>query len=166
MKKILIPLFIFLMLIPSIFNFYPEKAEAKTIAQLREELRKIEEREKENSSNILKTEAEIEATKNQVAQNYAEIDQITKDIIKSDEEILKLENEIIEKDKATKNLMSSLQATNGNSFYIEYLFGANSITDFIYRYSITEQITSYNEKLVVEMNKMIEETKEKTKRLT
>ena len=59
MKKILIPLFIFLMLIPSIFNFYPEKVEAKTIAQLREELRKIEEREKENSSNILKTEAEI-----------------------------------------------------------------------------------------------------------
>ena len=161
MKKIVIPLFIFLMLIPSIFNFYPEKVEAKTIAQLREELRKIEEREKENSSNILKTEAEIEATKNQVAQNYAEIDQITKDIVKSDEEILRLENEIIEKDKATKNLMSSLQATNGNSFYIEYLFGANSITDFIYRYSITEQITSYNEKLVVEMNEMIDETKEK-----
>ena len=48
--------------------------------------------------------------------------------------------------------MASLQTTSGNSFYIEYLFGADSITDFIYRFSITEQITSYNEKLIKDMN--------------
>lgn len=161
MKKLKIFLFICLMLIPSVFNFYPEETSAKTIAELRQELRKIEERERENNSNIQKTESEIEATKNQVSANYAEIDQITKDIVAADEEIAKLEKDIIEKDKSTKNLMSSLQATNGNSFYIEYLFGADSITDFIYRYSITEQITSYNEKLVVEMNEMIEETEAK-----
>lgn len=161
MKKIKIILLIILMTIPSIFNFYPEKVSAKTIAQLRQELREIEEREKENNANIQKTEAEIEATKTQISNNYAQIDQITKDMIAADEEIARLEKEIIEKDKSTKNLMSSLQTTNGNSFYIEYLFGADSITDFIYRYSITEQITNYNEKLVVEMNQMIEETEEK-----
>ena len=57
--------------------------------------------------------------------------------------------------------MSSLQTTNGNTFYIEYLFGADSITDFIYRYSITEQITMYNEKLVIEMNDLIKQNEEK-----
>lgn len=161
MRKLKIILLIILMLIPSIFNFYPDKVEAKTIAELREELRKIEEKEKQNNSNIEKTEAEIEATKNQISLNYTQIDQISKDMVAADEEIIRLENEIQEKDRAAKNLMASLQTTNGNSFYIEYLFGADSITDFIYRYSITEQITTYNEKLIVEMNKMIEETEEK-----
>lgn len=161
MRKLKIVLLIILMLVPNIFNFFPEKTSAKTIAELRQELREIEERERENNSNIQKTEAEIEATKNQISANYAEIDEINKDMIAADEEIVRLENEVKEKDESTKNLMSSLQATNGNSFYIEYLFGADSITDFIYRYSITEQITNYNEKLVVEMNQMIEETEEK-----
>lgn len=165
MKKIVIILFIALMLAPSIFFTKKEEASAKTIAELREELRKIEEREKENTNNIHKTESEIDATKNQISSNYAQIEQMNKDIIAADEEIVRLEKEIEEKDKSTKNLMSSLQATNGNSFYIEYLFGADSITDFIYRFSITEQITTYNEKLVVEMNDMIEETENKKKEL-
>lgn len=55
--------------------------------------------------------------------------------------------------------MASLQTTTGNSFYIEYLFGSTSITDFIYRYAITEQITGYNERLIKEMNEKIEEAK-------
>ena len=38
MKKLKIILLIILLLIPSIFNFYPDKIEAKTIAELREEL--------------------------------------------------------------------------------------------------------------------------------
>lgn len=165
MKKIVIILLIVLMLAPSIIFTKKEEVSAKTIAELREELRKIEEREKENTNNIHKTEAEINATKNQISSNYAQIDQMNKDIIVADEEIVRLEKDIEEKDRTTKNLMSSLQATNGNSFYIEYLFGADSITDFIYRFSITEQITTYNEKLVVEMNQMIEETENKKKEL-
>lgn len=165
MKKLFGILLIILLVLPGIYFSRDMSAGAKTIAELRKELAKIEEREKENTNNIYKTEAEIEATKNQISSNYTQIEQMNKDIIAADEEILRLEAEIEEKDKTTKKLMSSLQATNGNSFYIEYLFGADSITDFIYRFSITEQITTYNEKLVVEMNEMIEETEQKKKDL-
>ena len=147
MKKFGVILLILLMILPAvIYTNNIDNVSGKTIAQLREELRKIEEREKENTNNIYKTETEINNTKNQISANYSQIDQINKDMIAADEEIKRLETEIEEKDKATKNLMSSLQATNGNSFYIEYLFGADSISDFIYRFSITEQITTYNEK--------------------
>lgn len=160
MKKLKVLLLVMLIFAINIVDFKSEVS-AKTIAELREELRKMEEEEEQNNSNIAKTEAEIESIKNKVSANYATIDQITKDIIKKDEEIVSLEEDIKEKDETTKKLMSSLQATNGNSFYIEYLFGADSITDFIYRYSITEQITTYNERLIVEMNEMIEEANQK-----
>ena len=160
MKRFLKIFLINLMFIPSMFLF-SSKVEAKTIADLRRELHEIELRQSENNSNIYKTESEINAIKNKIESNYASINNITVEIKKTDDEIVELNKEIEEKDATTKNLMYSLQTTNGNSFYIEYLFGADSITDFIYRYSITEQITSYNEKLINEMNEMIKQNEEK-----
>ena len=151
MKKILKVLLIILMLLPSIFYTNVE-VEAKTIRDLRKELQDIQDRQNENNNNIHKTNIEIENDKRKVQENNEAIQRINVDIKNLDEEIIKLEEDIKEKDKTTKGLMHSLQTTNGNSFYIEYLFGADSITDFIYRYSITEQITSYNERLVKEMN--------------
>lgn len=47
---------------------------------------------------------------------------------------------------------------------MEYIFGAQNFTDLIYRMSITEQITDYNDKLIKEYNQMIEDNKEKQKR--
>ena len=161
MKKVKIILLIFLMLVPSIFNFFPEKIEAKSIRDLRRELQEIENRKNENNSNINRTESEINAIENKISENYNSINRISNEIIETDKEIEELNEEIENKDKATKDLMASLQTTNGNSFYIEYLFGADTITDFICRYSITEQITNYNEKLVVEMNELIKKNEEK-----
>ena len=161
MKKIFIILLIVLMSVPSILFNKVEKVEAKTVADLREELRKALEKETNNNSNIQKSEAEIANIKAQISSNYTRIAEINDEIIKADEEIVELEEDIKEKDRTAKNLMASLQTTNGNSFYIEYLFGADSISDFIYRFSITEQITTYNEKLINEMNEMIETLEEK-----
>lgn len=158
MKKFII-ITLLLLMVPSII--YSPKVEAKTIADLRRELQEIETRQRENNNKINMTQSEINSTQNQISQNYSDIDRITAEIIQTDEEIVELNKQIEEKDKTTKNLLSSLQTTNGNSFYIEYLFGADSITDFIYRYSITEQIGNYNDKLVKEMNEMIKENEEK-----
>jgi len=160
MKKFKVILLTILLLVPSIV-FQVEDTSAKTIRELKEQLEKLENEQAENNNNIARTEEELQNTRNQIQQNYAAIEQINLDIQKLDEEIEELNKEIKEKDNTTKNLMYSLQTTNGNSFYLEYLFGADSITDFIYRYSITEQITGYNEKLIEEMNKMIEENEQK-----
>ena len=160
MKRILKILLVMLMMTPSFIYVVPD-VEAKTIRDLRRELQEIENRQSQNNNNISRTESEIVNDKNRIQQNNNEIQQINVDIKNLDDEILKLEEDIKEKDKTAKNLMHSLQTTNGNSFYIEYLFGADSITDFIYRYSITEQITSYNEKLIKEMNEMIEQNEKK-----
>lgn len=161
MKKIFIILLIVLMSVPSILFNKAETVEAKTVADLREELRKALEKETNNNANIERSEAEIANIKAQISSNYTRIDEINNEIIKADEEIVELEEDIKEKDRTAKNLMASLQTTNGNSFYIEYLFGADSISDFIYRFSITEQITTYNEKLINEMNEMIDTLEEK-----
>ena len=50
---------------------------------------------------------------------------------------------------------------DGESAYLEYTFGARDFTDFIYRTAVAEQLTKYNETLIDEFNKSIEESKQK-----
>ena len=144
-----------------LFCIYPKNTSAKTIADLRSELNEILEREKNNNNDINLTNSEINNVKNEISGIYAEINNITNTISNTEKEIEELGVKIDEKDEATKTLLASLQKTEGNSFYLEYLFGSESIEDFIYRYSITEQITGYNNDLIVEMNDMIKENEEK-----
>ena len=155
-KKLIISILLF-----NIILILPINTPAITIADLRRELDEIEQREKENNNNIYLTETEIKTTQNEVGNIYAEIEEITKNIKESEEEIESLNKEIEQKDINTKNLMASLQKTEGNSFYIEYLFGAETIEDFIYRYAITEQITKYNSELITQMKEMIKKNEEK-----
>lgn len=157
LRKIFRIILILLICLPSIL--YIPNINAKTINDLRKELDAILEKEKDNNNKIYLNESEINSVQNEVDRIYKEIEETNRIIKEKEEEIKVLELEIKEKDKSSKNLMASLQTTSGNSFYIEYLFGADSITDFIYRFSIAEQITSYNEKLIKDMNNKIEESK-------
>ena len=62
-------------------------------------------------------------------------------------------------------MLVSLQKTSGNPFYIEYLFGADTIEDFIYRYAVTEEISKYNSDLINEMNVAINDLNVKKEQL-
>lgn len=164
MKKLKYILLILLFIVPICFSNI-SMVEAKTISDLRKELQAIEEKEKANSNEISKTESEISQTKSEISAIYTNIDNITSEIEQSTTDIENLNLEIAEKDDDTKALLASLQKTTGNSFYLEYIFGADSIKDFIYRYAITEEITEYNSDLIVEMNNSIVELNEKKEEL-
>lgn len=77
------------------------------------------------------------------------INEIENEIISSQKEIENLTNDIELKKKQIRDLASALQKNNGDeNFYLEFLFGADSLTDFIYRKQIVEKITEYNEKTI------------------
>ena len=64
-----------------------------------------------------------------------------------------------------KEIMSFVQVSNGETNYLEYIFGATDFTDFIYRVSVAEQLGDYNKKLIDEYNKDIEKLDNKKKEL-
>lgn len=88
-----------------------------------------------------------------------------KDIEDSKAKIEKLNKEIEEKKKEIDNLFSFMQISEGDNVYLEYIFEAASFTDFIYRSAIVEQLTKYNDELVDDMYKKIEENKQLQKKL-
>lgn len=150
MKKVLV-LLVLVLFFPVSFvkaetlDEYIAKAEAALKAQKEaNEKKKVSEEEKAKAqeekvvveADIKKTEAEIE------------------NLIK---EMDALEEKIDKKDKEIKSIMKFVQVSNGEANYMEYIFGATSFTDFIYRISVAEQLSDYNDKLIKEYNNTITE---------
>ena len=164
MKFRFISLFMIVLVLFSMF-LPTSYAKEKTLGQLRAEAKA-----NRDAYNIAKnekalTEAErskAQADKKQVESEIASINGQIEDTEKQIEEIQK---DIDKKDEQMKEFMAFVQVTNGDSNYLEYIFGATDFTDFIYRISVAEQLGNYNEELIEEYNKDVEKLDSKKSEL-
>ncbi|MEG2322087.1 MAG: peptidoglycan DD-metalloendopeptidase family protein [Bacilli bacterium] len=148
-----------------ISNLFIPKAQAKTLGDLKKELAKFEE---DYNNNKLEQQLN-EKEQNQVKANITAINnsiyQAGVDIEKLNNQIADLNEQIIAKEKEIASILAFVQVSNGESAYLEYAFGAQDFTDFIYRIAVSEQLTAYNKKLVDSFNDNIRENKKKTEEL-
>lgn len=156
MKKIISLVLVFI----TMFSFI-NITNAETIRGLKAKLDKLLKEHKQKTDTIKQTESQMNATKSNITKIYNDMDFISSEIIRIGDEIVTLNEDIKNKDKQLKELIKTYQTTTEGSFYIEYIFGAETIEDFIYRYSITEQISKYNNDLINQMEKKIEDNKKK-----
>lgn len=164
MKKIVQILLIFALLIPSLI--VPDGIKAKTLRDLKNELAKTEAELKAQKDEEALTNKQIDQIKNNIASINVTIQQISADMIRLNNKIVQLQIDIVNKDKEIKEVINFIQLSNGESAYLEYAFGAQDFTDFIYRMAISEQMTNYNDQLIAEYNQMIEDNKNKQIELT
>lgn len=143
----------------------PINANAKTLGQLKSEFNTLEEKYNAKTNEIKNNEAQTTAAKSRVQSIYSELAAAEKEIQSTNDEITRLNESILEKDKEIKELMKFFQLSQGESTYLEYIFSAESITDFIYRVSVTEQLSKYNDNLIKEMNDAIVKNKENIEKL-
>ena len=163
MKKVLNIFLSILVIIPYFIS--PYEAKAQTFGELKKELEKFEQDYITNKNKQQLTKDQIAATNTNIMNTSVEIENIGKQIVELKKEIEELNKEIARKDKQIKQLLSFTQISNGNSAYMEYIFGAQDFTDFIYRLAVAEQLADYNNKLIDEYNAKIEENKRKTEEL-
>lgn len=164
MKKLFNIVLISVLLMVSI-SIPQETVYGKTLGNLKEELATlIEEREKAVEEKKL-TEAEMAAINGQIQQSMEDIEEIGLNMVKLKAEIEQLQKDIIQKDKEMKEVVSFYQTSSSETFYLEYAFGAEEFTDFIYRLAVSEQLLQYNDNLIKSYNEMIIENNEKTKEL-
>ncbi|MBQ8192879.1 MAG: peptidoglycan DD-metalloendopeptidase family protein [Bacilli bacterium] len=132
------------------------KVEAKTLGDLKNELKALEKKyaEAENKKNL--TETEINNLKTEINTITANIQKTKEDIKKAEDDIVENENKIEEKREETDELLKFLQISSGENVYLEYIFEADSYTDFIYRYSVVSQLTEYNNNLMSELEVLVE----------
>lgn len=163
MKKLLIIFILFsfigLLLTPNL------NLEAKTLGEIKKEAENLEKKLEQNKTKTAQTKEEKANTEAKVNKIKSNIEQANKDIDSLSSDIEENDKAIKEKEKEIAELMSFVQITNGESSYLEFIFGSKTFEDLIYRMAIAEQLSKHNDELVDEYNAAIEENKVKTKEL-
>ena len=139
--------------------FMINSVSAKSLKQLRDELAKDIARQDELIAEQKAKQKKIDAANKEVGQLAGKINSNENKVEAAKAKVKDLEDQIKEKKKEIDNLLSFLQVSNGDNIYLEYVFQAADFTDFIYRSAVVEQLTTYNNELIDDMYKMIEENK-------
>lgn len=144
-----------ILIVISLFLPYSVLAEDLTYGKILDDLAKAQKELNANKNEITNKE-------NQIIQNNKTIQSLKKQIEEMSDEVVQLQQEIADsnieienKKQQTKDLISYLQMSQGENIYLDYVFGGDSITDLIYRLSIVEQITEYNENTIKELEELI-----------
>ena len=162
-NKLLISFTICLMLV-SLFAL-PIEARAKTIAQFEAEVEQYTAQLQEKKNKLAKNDEEVAEIKRKIANIEDQIATAEREIKELQEEIDKSNKEIEKKSEESKKIIEYYQISNGNNAYLEYAFGATDITDMVYRMSIVEQLTDYNDKVMRELEALIKKNEQQQKDL-
>lgn len=112
------------------------------------------------------TEAERDEAVKERDEVQKEISNINKEVEQIEKDIEETQKSIEKKDEEIKEIMRFVQISEGSSTYLEYIFGASSFTDFIYRVSVAEQLADYNDELIEEYNKEVKKLDQQQEELS
>ena len=163
MRKKLIATIIAIILLVNIF--IPYKANATTLREYQALLEKYKNELNDTNSQISISQEKLNEVRNKIANTEKQLKEAEEEIQRLEEEIKKNNEEIERKKEETKAILEYYQISNGENIYLEYAFGATDITDMIYRMSIVEQLTDYNDKVMKELKEIIRQNEIKQKDL-
>ncbi len=151
-----------IMIVPCfIHNTVAEAAtNANTLGELKSELQAYKNKKQGALNNKNQTQSQINANKNNIIAKNNEITVNKQKIEDAKAKIIELDKEIEETEVEIEELLRSYEMMNGDNDYLEYVFGAKNISDFIIRYSISEQLASYNDSLIEEYENKIKENEQ------
>ena len=158
---------ILLILIVGIVSFIalPTDTYAKTIKEFENEVAKYTSELQAKKDKLAKNEQEVAQIKAKIKTIEAQMKQAEIDIEKLQKEIDESNKKIEQKDAESKKLMKYFQVVINDNAYLEYIFGATSIKDMIYRMSVVEQLTEYNDQVMKELEALIQENNRKQSQL-
>ena len=98
-----------------------------------------------------------------------DIDIIKNDIknkIKEKEELINSYQDLLEQKKVeTNEYLKFLQLSGLSNAYLEYIFDSNTVTEFIYKYGIIDQLSEYNNNLINDTLELIDKLNNDTQEL-
>lgn len=146
-----------LLLMVTLMLIFPINVSAETLTygNVLDELEKAKKELENNNQSLGNTANQIQKDNEIIKKLKQEIEEMKEENTKLQEEIAQANIDIENKKQQTKDIITYLQMSQGENIYLEYVFGSDSITDMIYRLSIVEQITEYNDKMIKELEELI-----------
>ena len=159
--KILFTIIISLVFATNIFAV----SNSTSLKDLKDKLAKEKETVNIIAAKQKKIQETIKSLENELGENADEITKCDNLVQESKQKVIELQEEIDSKQQEIDNLLNFLEVSNGENVYLEYMFKAKSFTDFIYRAAVVEQLTKYNDELIDDMYKLIDENKKEQVKL-
>lgn len=150
-KKIILVIIAAIIIMPTIIP------KATTIKELESELSKYKAEQKKNQTELNQTQGQINSSNKEIENIKTEIKNMTAQIQQMHLDSIEYGNQIKDKEIETKEIFEYYQLSQSGNLYLEYAFGAETITDLVYRLSLVEQIIDDNNNKVDELNKMIKD---------
>lgn len=132
-----------------------------TLAQMRTQLEKLKQQKAENEHQQEVTEAEKEAKNRALSNTYAKIEETQIKVEEAKQSIEESNARIAELNQQTQELMSYYQMLSGNNTYMEFITDSSSMTELIMRSDAIEQLSSYNQEKLLELENLIDDTEQK-----
>ena len=132
-----------------------------TLAQMRTQLEKLKQQKAENEHQQEVTEAEKEAKNRALSNTYAKIEETQTKVEEAKQSIEESNAKIAELNQQTQELMSYYQILSGNNTYMEFITDSSSMTELIMRSDAIEQLSSYNQDKLLELENLIDDTEQK-----
>ncbi len=136
-------------------------AEDMTYGQFLDDLAKAEKDLKNNQNSINGAKGQISSDNANITRLKQDIENMKKEVEQLSQEIADSTIEIENKKQQTKSVIAYLQMSQGENAYLDYVFGSDSITDVVYRMSVVEQITEYNDQVVKDLEALIKANEQK-----
>lgn len=156
MKKYLCYLLLLLLILVPLHG-----VKATTLNDLYSEVNSLEKSYNAAKQKANMSKAELANVKASIANTENEVKRVQSEIVKAENDIKANEKKIMEKKEETNQMLLYLQLSSGQGDSIlEYVFEADSYTDFIYRYAVVSQMSEYNTKLMDELNALIKQITE------
>ena len=155
--------YILIIMIISMYIIEPMNASAsrgKTLKDLKNELAALKREKAENENKIEMTEDEITAKQNAIIQANKDIANAKNEVDNAKAQIVELDSRIDELDKQTKDLMSYYQILSGDNVYLEFITDSSSMTELIMRADAIEQLSSYNQEKLIELEDLIKQNEQ------
>ena len=136
-------------------------ANKNTLGYYEEKLAEAKQEAANNKSAINKTQGEINASKAEIERLKQETLDLTAEVKKLSDEIDEYNNKIKDKLLESKQLLEYLQLSGGKNVYLDYVFKAESVTDFINRSYTVKEIVDYNTKTIGELEQMVKDNQKR-----
>lgn len=155
MMKKLFSKFLLLLIIISIILPSTVNAADLTYGQVLDDLTNAKKELNKNNQLISDKNNQIIQNNSTIKNLKSEVEKMGAEAVELQQQIADANTEIDQKKEQTKNLIVYLQMSQGSNVYLDYVLGGDSITDLVYRLSVVEQITEYNDNMVKELEDLI-----------
>lgn len=119
---------------------------------LKEKNKNLKEKISNSQEDIEKTKNDIESIEDRISDLYDQIYKSEQEIQYIEASIDTLQQSIKEKEDEIKDRMYAMQSYTNSNRYVEYIFSAGSFTEFFSRTASINDLTKYDDELIVQLS--------------